>query len=87
MPRSVKIQSVTWVEMYKPMQGIHRRPVFGDCVGIYEITDENILETAMKTTWRHHFCFAIEQADFETLLAFGIPLLDPKEKPPCTKPG
>ena len=62
------------------------RPQFGDCVGVYEVTEEGILAEALHDAWEHHFCFETEKVEFETLLAFGIPLLNPREKP-CTKPG
>jgi hypothetical protein len=84
MPRYVKLKPVTWVKMDKPLQGVHMRPQYGDCVGIYavvEATDEIMLHDAMSNTWKGYFCFAIERAEFETLLAFDIPLLDPNTTP------
>jgi len=87
MSRYVKLKPVTWVRMEKPLMGVFTRPQYGDCVGVYEVTEEGILNEALRDAWEHHFCFEIEKVEFETLLAFGIPLLDPKKKPPCTKPG
>ncbi len=87
MPRYVKVKPESWVEMEKPIMGIRWRPLHGDCVGVYEVTDEDIINNAMKGVWHGYCCFAIERTEFETLLAFGIPLLNPKEKPPCTKTG
>lgn len=87
MSRYVKVKPETWVTMDKPFQGIHKRPIHGDCVGVYEVTDEDIINSAMDKPWRGYCCFAIDKTEFETLLAFGIPLLNPNEEPPCSKPG
>ena len=73
MSRHVKIKPFLWVKEY---------PVFGDCVGVSTVPDE---VWAINPIWWNFSFETISEAEYGTLVAFGIDILDLQNDPPVTK--
>ena len=73
MSRHVKIKHIGW-------STYTGSPVYGDCIGVATVPDK---VWPVATAWWNYSFETINEAEYGTLVAFGIDVLDLETDPPA----